>query len=172
MARMAPAPVTRPKSEPALVELVETPQTIPAAVPPPIPPPSVLEHGSVVPRPLKEGVLVRFVICQLMLRLWRRSGPKRNVFASDMFQLNIQGPSTAPRGSSPYVRLSLASVGRVMTSETPVWKKWEGAPPQMLRLGSAIKFGRREKVAPVPLSEATPPRRTVSGVPVCQVTMF
>src|ERR1700728_1758727 len=101
MVRIAPALDTRPNSENPDPVPFPVPQTIPEALPVADPVPAAPKQGSVVPMPVYEGVLVRFVICQLRFRLCRRSGPNRIVFARDAFQLNWQGPSTAPRGSSP-----------------------------------------------------------------------
>ena len=63
--------------------------------------PQLVDIG-VVPTPLKFGVFVRFWISQLALNVCRCSAPNRKDFAIERFQLNWQGPSIAPRCSSPY----------------------------------------------------------------------
>src|SRR5271168_1148458 len=129
--RIEPAPVTRPK----------------------------VDEPSVVPIPLKLCVFERFCVSQLIFKVRLCSGPNRNDFAREAFQLNWHGPSIAPRCSSPYEPAAGVANAAVL-------KKLSDVPPQMPRSGFATWLARSEKFAPVPeLFAALPPRITVRGFP-------
>src|SRR5271168_4363654 len=80
--------------------------------------------------PENAGVFVRFCTSQRMSKWWRSRGPKRNDFASDIFQLNLHGPSIAPRCSSPYCPVAGVANAAVL-------KNASGEPPQTPRSGLA-----------------------------------
>src|ERR1700735_5841097 len=109
------------------------------------------DEPSDVESPEKLGVFERFWTSQRRSKWWRSCGPKRNDFASEAFQLNLQGPSIAPRRSSP------KAVGAGV-AKAAVLKNASGEPPQIPSLGLPTGSARSEKLAPVPLSDARPPR--------------
>src|ERR1700675_2367942 len=123
------------------------------------------EEPSVAARPLKLGVLVRFWTSPRISTRWRSCGPKRKDLASDMFHEKEHGPSMEPRCSSPYLFAAGAA-------KAPVLKYERDEPPHIPVFGFAMRSGRRENAAPVPLSDAVPPSKAVNGVPVRQVTIF